>query len=127
MKVKQYNLIKDTDYLTRNDICPSAALIRAEGLKSIDFNIDNFNGTDDWYIWVCLSVQTKKDFLYTPEPLFKYRVSEGSWTFKAFQSEALVLQARSELLFKLKEHIKDPGILSDIDKAILKTREAIGK
>lgn len=123
MKIKQYNLIKDTDYLSRNDICPSATLIRAEALKSIYFDIEKFNGPADWYTWVCLSIQTKKDFLYTPEPLLKYRMHEESWTFRAFQSEAIQLQCKLDVLSKLKAHIKDPAVLRDIEKALSDTKE----
>jgi glycosyltransferase involved in cell wall biosynthesis len=125
MKAKQYNLIKDTDYLIRNNICNSSALIRSEALKQVDFDIEKLSGVEDWYIWVSLSAQTKKDFLYTPEPLLKHRFTQGCWTFRVFESELLQLQARLEFLLSLKAHIQDPAVLEDVDKEISKTRESI--
>jgi len=127
MKAKQYNLIKDTDYLSRDDICISSSLIRSEALKRVDFDIDKLTSAEDWYLWVSLSSQTKKDFLYTPEPLLKYRFTKDSWTYRAFQSELLQLQARLGFLSALKAHIKDPAVLGDVDKAIYATNEAIKK
>jgi glycosyltransferase involved in cell wall biosynthesis len=92
--VVPYNFRAQKDYLIRQGICNSSAMVRAEALKPIRFAISQLFQFEDWLCWCLLAA--RGPFLFLDQPLVGYRVHEHA-------STAAVARSRIRHLYALLE------------------------
>lgn len=105
--VRPYRLRSLKDYLVRNSICNSSAMVRAASLRGIPFAYVQLAQYEDWLCWSLLAA--KGHFLYLDKPLVGYRVHASAATASiekgklphlyALLEYKIVLLARSESAF----------------------------
>jgi glycosyltransferase involved in cell wall biosynthesis len=104
---RPYRMRSLKDYLVRNNICNSSALVRASSLRGLPFAYVQLAQYEDWLCWSLLAA--KGDFLYLDKPLVGYRVHAGAATSSmekgklshlyALLEYKIVLLVRSESAF----------------------------
>jgi glycosyltransferase involved in cell wall biosynthesis len=97
----EYLLLECGDALRRNCICNSSVLARAEAIRSAPAATRQLFQYEDWAQWTLLS--TKGPFVYTPEPLTRYRLHPESSTYQTYQNVLRHLYSTVE--FSLALHV----------------------
>lgn len=83
-----YLFRRQKDYLIRNRICISSAMMRADIMKSLPFSCVGKKGVDDWLCWSLLA--SKGPFLFLSEQLTFYRLHSASITSRLMGSSLKV-------------------------------------
>jgi hypothetical protein len=94
-----YQFRQRNDYLIRNGICSSSAVVRAEVLKTVRFAMPQLFQYEDWLCWCLLA--SKGDFLFQDVPLVAYRVHGHSATSGLKKNRLRQLHALLEMKLAL--------------------------
>ncbi|MFC1681880.1 glycosyltransferase family 2 protein [Pseudomonadota bacterium] len=88
-----------SDYLTRNRICNSTVIVRADILRKVPFAMPQLFQYEDWLCWSLVSAYGK--FQYIDENLTRYRVHNDSATASAARSPLGIQYSLLELKLAL--------------------------
>jgi len=103
-----YSFRNNADFLQRNNVLNSSAMVRATSLKQLPFGFEQLFQYEDWTLWALLSGQGP--FFVQPERLVQYRVHDDSATAKVVNSPLVAIYSHIEFLLSVVALAKDETI-----------------
>ena len=107
-EITEYSSLNRPDALKDNVICNSSVLAVAAAVRSTAVATRQLFQYEDWLQWTLLA--TKGSFVFTPEPLTRYRIHSESSTNAVSQEYLRKLYSMIELLLTLHALTDDPGL-----------------
>ncbi len=104
-EITEYSFVERHQALRGNVICNSSALVVAAAVRSAPAATQQLFQYEDWVQWVLLSA--KGTFIFTPEPLTRYRVHPGASSFAIFNRDGL------KHLYSMVEFLLTVHVLTD--------------
>ncbi|HQH27009.1 MAG TPA: glycosyltransferase [Oligoflexia bacterium] len=96
----EYALAGQPDFLEKNRIANSSAMILRSALDGLSFGVQQLFQFEDWLLWLLLS--ERGSFVYLPEPLIDYRYHPSSATYYIHRVPLLRDYALVELCLMLR-------------------------
>jgi glycosyltransferase involved in cell wall biosynthesis len=115
--ITEYSFLDRENALRSNIICNSSALSVAATVRSTVAATRQVFQAEDFTQWILLS--TKGPFLYTPEPLTRYRLHSESSSYATSQEHLRHLYTMIEFLLTLHVLTTDPGLRARAESELL--------
>jgi len=107
-EITEYSFLDRPDALKKNVICNSSVLAVTAAVRSAAVATRQLFQYEDWVQWALLA--TKGPFIFTPEPLIRYRIHAESSTYVVSEEYLRKLYSMIELLLTLHTLTDDPGL-----------------
>jgi glycosyltransferase involved in cell wall biosynthesis len=116
-EIAEYSFLDRPDALKSNPICNSSALAIAATVRSAAVAIRQAFQAEDFLQWTLLA--TKGPFLFTPEPLTRYRVHVEASSYPVSQEPLKHLYRLTEFLLSLHALTDDPVLRARSEAELL--------
>jgi glycosyltransferase involved in cell wall biosynthesis len=116
-EVGEYSFLDRPDALKVNIICNSSVLAVADAIRSMAAATSQLFQYEDYAQWTLLA--TKGPFLFTPEPLTRYRVHSESSTYAVSKDFLRRLYSMIEFLLTVHALTDDHGVKANAERELL--------
>jgi glycosyltransferase involved in cell wall biosynthesis len=116
-EITEYSFLNRADALKNNVICNSSVLAVAAAVRTTAVATRQLFQYEDWAQWALLA--TKGPFIFTPEPLMRYRIHSESSSDAVSQEQLRKLYSMIELLLTLHALTDDPGLRALTESELL--------
>jgi len=113
----EYTFLELPEALRSNIICNSSVLARTEAIRSAPAATEQMFQYEDWVQWVLLSA--KGPFVYTPEPLTRYRLHSESSSFSIYKNLLRHLYSQIEFLLSVNVLTDDTKIKARAESELI--------
>jgi glycosyltransferase involved in cell wall biosynthesis len=122
-RITEYSLLDLHEALRWNVVCNSTVLAKTEAVRSAAAATRQLFQIEDWVQWTLLS--SKGRFVYTPEPLTRYRVHPESSSYLIHNDDLRTLYWKIEFLLTLHVLTDDSGLRARAEGELLCTLNGI--